>query len=58
MEEQQIETVAAALHSYWLANYGHFGDADTTPWEELTGESRKYGLGLAKAAIEATQKSG
>lgn len=45
-----VERVARAIHARWVATCF---DADQRSWDELEDRHRKFGYGLARAAIEA-----
>lgn len=51
-----IEKVARALHASWIKDWGHLGEADATPFNELHPLHREYGMKQARAAIEAMRE--
>ena len=48
-----LEKVARALHAHWQENYRGMAKNDPRPWEELDPFQREFGIGAARAAVEA-----
>ena len=52
-----LEKCARAIHADWMENFDHgIAPADKAPWESLSEKQKAFGLGQARACLEAIRE--